>query len=208
MKLLDLLTSLSKRGMAGATIEELRNEFGDDQLDDIRRLAQAALDLNETKKDGKGRGTRYYLLDTIIPQKTNGSKKVCEEDFIEGVIDVTKCTTLEKIKRVLESDHKLQYIYTFEYRKKLENQTYNRELYDFINCGVVDVEVKVANVKGKNIIISKHEKHLNNKLLIFKESDGDWAITKIFYECPERPETQTFSSQMEFEKCLRTLNQK
>jgi len=208
MRLSDLLNSLTKRGKSGASIDDLRNEFGDDHLDDVKRLVQAALDLEEIKKNGKGRGVKYYIVNIEIPQHIITTKKVSEEHLIEGVIDVSKCTTLEKIERIKNSEHKLQSVHTFSYRLKLENQGCGNELSDFINAGVIDVDVKLANVKGKNVIISTKKKHLNNKLLVFKETDGNWAITKIFFECPERPETQTFSSQAEFEKCLKTLSRK
>lgn len=209
MRLSDLLNSLTKRGTIGASVDDLRNEFGDDNLDDIKRLVQAAMDLQEIKKDGKGRGVKYYLIDVVIPEHQNGIvRKISQENLIEGVIDVTGCVTKEKIERILASEHKLQQVHMFGYRRKIENQMYNKELYDHINTGVIDVEIKVANIKNKNTIISKKENFLNNKLVISRNTDGQWEITKIFFECPDRPEIKTFSSYSDFEKCLKTLHQR
>ena len=49
MKLLDLLTSLSKRGMAGATIEELRNEFGERALNEWCHLISYYIDMAQSR---------------------------------------------------------------------------------------------------------------------------------------------------------------
>ena len=84
----------------------------------------------------------------------------------------------------------------------------NKELYDYLNHGAVDTDVRIANVKGKNSIVSIKEKYLNNKIIIGRDNDGQWMITKIDYECPERPSTIKFENYGEFEKCLRTLHLK
>ena len=135
---------------------------------------------------------------------TNGDGK-----FIEGIIDVTDCkTTKEKIDRILESDHLLNEMQLFSYRRKTDDSIHGKELYDYLNHGAVDTDVKIANVKGKNSIVSIKEKYLNNKIIIGRDNDGQWMITKIDYECPERPSTIKFENYGEFEKCLRTLHLK
>jgi hypothetical protein len=208
MRLADLLKSLGKHGTSGASVDDLRNEFGDDNLNDIKRLVNAALDLQEVKKGGKGRGVKYYLINIEIPNHPTGVKKLSEENLLEGVIDISGCTTKEKIERILSSEHKLKEVHTFEYRQKVENQLYKKDLYDHINTGIIDVEIKIANVKGKNIIIGKNKRYLSNKVTISKETDGQWTVVKTFFECPDRPEILKFESYNEFEKCLKTLHLK
>jgi hypothetical protein len=208
MRLADLLKSLGKHGTSGASVDDLRNEFGDDNLNDIKRLVNAALDLQEVKKGGKGRGVKYYLINIEIPNHPTGVKKLSEENLLEGVIDISGCTTKEKIERILSSEHKLKEVHTFEYRQKVENQLYKKDLYDHINTGIIDVEIKIANVKGKNIIIGKNKRYLSNKVTISKETDGQWTVVKTFFECPDRPEILKFELYNEFEKCLKTLHLK
>ena len=90
----------------------------------------------------------------------------------------------------------------------VENQLYKKDLYDHLNNGVIDIEIKIANVKGKNVIISKHKRYLNNKITISKETDGQWTVVKTFFECPDRPEILKFESMEDFQKCLKTLHLK
>jgi hypothetical protein len=214
LRLRDILNVLTRKGNAGATVDDFRNEYGNEEIEDIKRLLQAAQDLNEIKKDGKGRGVRYYLIDVQIPEhkvRVGGVRKISEENFIEGVIDVSGITSVkEKIDKIIESDHKLQEIHRFTYRKKLDKPLYGRELYDYINHSVVDVDVMVGYdiKKKKNAILYSKEKISSNKLIISREPDGRYAIVKIHLECPDRPEIQRFTLISEFEKCLRTIVQK
>lgn len=211
LRLRDILNVLARKGNAGASLDDFRNEFGDEEMEDVKRLVQAAQDLQEIKKDGKSRGVRYYLIDVEIPErkiKVGGIRKVLEENFIEGVIDISGLVTVkEKVDKILESDHKLEGIHQFSYRKKIDQALYGKELYDHINHCVVDVDVFVGydTKKKKNAIIAHKEKVLNNKLIISREQDGQFAIVKIHLECPDRPEIARFSLKSEFEKCLKTI---
>lgn len=214
LRLRDILNVLTRKGNAGATLDDFRNEFGDDEMDDIKRLIQAALDLQEIQKEGKSRGIRYYLIDVQIPEhkvRVGGVRKVSVENFIEGVIDVSGITSVkEKVDKILESDHKLQELHRFSYRRKIDKPLYGKELYDYINHSVVDVDILVGYdvKKKKNAILSCKEKISANKLIICREPDGQYAIIKIHLECPDRPEIQRFTLISEFEKCLRTIVQK
>ena len=214
LRLRDILNVLTRKGNAGATVDDFRNEYGDEEIEEIKRLLQAAQDLNEIKKDGKGRGVRYYLIDVQIPEhkvRVGGVRKVSEENFIEGVIDVSGITSVkEKVDKIIESDHKLQELHRFTYRRKLDKPLYGRELYDYINHSVVDVDIMVGYdiKKKKNAILCSKEKISSNKLIISREPDGRYAIVKIHLECPDRPEIQRFTLISEFEKCLRTIVQK
>jgi hypothetical protein len=214
LRLRDILNVLTRKGNAGATVDDFRNEYGNEEIEDIKRLLQAAQDLNEIKKDGKGRGVRYYLTNVQIPEhkiRVGNVRKVSEENFIEGVIDVSGITSVkEKIDKIIESDYKLQELHRFTYRKKLDKPLYGKELYDHINHSVVDIDVTIGYdiKKKKNAILYSKEKISSNKLIICREPDGQYAIVKIHLECPDRPEIQRFTLMSEFEKCLRTIVQK
>lgn len=214
LRLRDILNVLTRKGNAGASVDDFRNEYGDEEIEEIKRLLQAAQDLNEIKKAGKGRGVRYYLVDVEIPEHTtrvSNVRKVSVENFIEGVIDVSGITSVkEKIDKILESDHKLEGLHRFSYRRKSDKPLYGKELYDYINHSVVDVDILVGYdvKKKKNAILSCKEKISANKLIICREADGQYAIVKIHLECPDRPEIQRFTLISEFEKCLRTIVQK
>lgn len=214
LRLRDILNTLTRKGNAGANIEDFRNEFGDEEMDDIKRLLQAALDLQEIKKEGKSRGVRYYSIDVEVPQIKSsklGTRKASEENFIEGIIDVSNCVTVkEKVEKIEASEHKLNDIHLFSYRKKIEKPLLGRDLYDHINHGIIDVDVTVGYdpKKKKNGILTHKERILNNKLIISREQDGQYVISKIHLECPDRPEILKFSLQSDFEKCLKTLQPK
>lgn len=211
LRLSNILNSLTRRGNAGASVDDFRNEFGDEELDDIKRLVQAALDLTEIKKDGKGRGVRYYIADIEIPQfkkATTGVRKISEDLFLEGVIDLNGCTTVkEKIARIEASEHKLTGLHYFFYREKLHNGLLGRDLLDHVRHSVLDVDVTIAHdaKKKKNVVITTRHKVLSNKLIINREPDGQYTIIKIHLECPDRPEIVRFTLYSEFEKCLKTL---
>lgn len=206
MKLKNILDFLHKKNTAGATLDELKNEFGDENIDDMKRLLQAGIDLCEIKKDGQGRGLRYYNSQFEII-KITGIVRQKHGNFVEE-IDVTNCKTIkEKIIKVLESPFKLTQLHTFSYREKINDKELNRDLYDFIHQGAIDIDLNIAHDlhKHKNYIVSKNTKLINNKISITRINENTWTITKHFYECPDRPEIITFTKYEEFEKCLRSL---
>lgn len=203
MRLNDILTFLNKKGTAGATLDEFKNELGDEDMDTMKRLLNAGMDLGEIKKDGKGRGLKYYGIDFEIVKIIVGPKQ--KHGNLVEEIDVTECKTVrEKILKVLASDYKLKGLHKFSYREKLEDKELNRDLYDFIHKGALDIDVNVA-CKDKNYIVSKPTKLVSNKLVIQRTNLNEWTISKHFFECLDRPEVTTFTKYEEFEKCLRTL---
>lgn len=209
MKLLNILNFLKQKGSAGANLSEFVSEFGDDNVEDIKRLLESGILLKEIKKEGKARGIRYYLFDTEIVRITteNIKQNSTVNSFVEK-IDVSDCkTTKSKIERIIKSDHKLEKLHNFYYRESIEDRLLNRELYDFMHHGTIDFDVSVHfnNDKKRNEIYSKREKVLNNKITLSRSRINTWELTKHHYECPDRPETQTFESWAELEKCLKTL---
>jgi phage anti-repressor protein len=209
LRLKQIISYLQHQGSSGATLDELKSEFHDEEIEDIKRLINAACDLGEVKKDGKGRGIRYYLVDVEIVKITNSDCKrnSTESKFIEN-IDVTDClTTKQKVEKVLSSNEQLVNLHYFEYREKINDTEIGKELYDFMHHGVADVSISVCHslAHKKNIIYSKNERILNNKIIIQRSGKNGWQVIKQNFECPDRPETQEFSSWAELEKCLKTL---
>lgn len=207
MRLREILNYLDICKNSGASFDEFKREFEESNKDDIKRLLDAAIDMGDVKTDGKGRGLRYYSSEyeivKIIPDtpKENANKK-----NIQG-IDLSDCiTSLDKIKKILASDIPLTDIVSFEYKQKLSEKEFGRELYDFLHDGAkyTDVKLRYNKKENKNEIFYKKVKEVGNALTI-KYKEGEWLIIKTDHACPERPETTSYTNYMEFEKCVRTL---
>lgn len=207
-KLSDILNYLGNCKGSGATFDDLKHKFDKEEKEEIKRLLEAGLLLQEIKTDGKGRGLRYYLIDSDIvkilpdaPQKNN------LKNSIEG-IDVSDClTTQDKIKKIQASDIPLAGIVPFEFNQKLfDDKEYGKELYDFIHDGTKYVDVKLHNnpKNKKNEIFYKKVRETGNSVTI-KYKDGEWLIVKTHCACIDRPEVKSYTSYTEFEKCLKTL---
>ena len=108
MRLRNLLDYLDSRTTNGASFDELKNKFDDVESEDIQRLVKSALDLSEIKKDGQGRGVRYYGINfDIVRIKNEAARPLTNEgNKVDGAIDISKCSnTKEKIQTVLASTH-------------------------------------------------------------------------------------------------------
>jgi len=209
VRLRDLLNYIDARNTGGATFDEIKQEFGDVEPDDISRLLSSALDLSEIKKDGKGRGVRYYGINyDIVKIKNDGFvPQVDNAKFIDGHINVSKCATVkEKIRTILASDHKLSKPFKFTYREKISGNENGKELHDFIISGIRDIDVGVHfDFKTqKNVQYCATERCVYNSLWIGC-IDGLWTIKMIFNGMTDRPDIREFDNFVEFEKCLRTL---
>ena len=133
MKLKDVTTFLDKKNTSGATLDELKNELGDEDMDTLHRLLQAGMDWGDIKKDGKGRGLRYYdskyEIVKILPIVARQKHVNRVED-----IDISNCLTVkDRIATVLASSFRLTQLHKFSYRDKLNEPEINRNLYDFIH---------------------------------------------------------------------------
>lgn len=207
MRLRDVLNYLDVCKNSGASFDEFKREFEETDKEDIKRLLDSGIDLGDIKTDGKGRGLRYYsskfevIKITITPAKDNVNKKE-----IQG-IDLSDCiTSQDKIKKILESDVPLTEIVSFQYKQRLFDKEFGRELYDFIHDGAkyIDVKMHYSFKNKKNEIFYKGVRESANSIFI-RYKDGQWVIIKTDHVCPERPETKSFTDYGEFEKCLRTL---
>jgi len=211
MRLFDILSFIEHRGSNGASLDEIKANFSNDndELEEIKRLIQSGLDLNELHKNGKARGVRYYSIKYPIIQICGNelSTKVNDNKFIDGAIDVSKCvSTKEKIKIVLESTHPLSKPISLTYRESLLEKFSNRELRDFCSDGMVDTDVRIIydNLKKKNYIYSQKEKiHYNS--IWFGKIEGTLTIKKMYGGSEHLPEVKEFVNWEEFEKHLRTL---
>ena len=207
MRLRDVLNYLDVCKNSGASFDEFKREFEETDKEDIKRLLDSGVDLGDIKTDGKGRGLRYYSSKFEIVKITiNTPKDNANRKEIQG-IDLSDCiTSQDKIKKITESDIALTEIVTFQYKQRLFDKEFGRELYDFMNDGAKYIDVKLHyNFKNKkNEIFYKGVREVGNALSI-RYKDGQWIIVKTDHACPERPETKCFTDYGEFEKCLRTL---
>lgn len=209
MRLRDLLNYVDTCNTGGATFDEIKQEFGDADPEDISRLLSSALDLNEIKKDGKGRGVRYYGINYDIVKIKNEAMvpHVDTSKFIDGHINVSKCATVkEKIQTILDSEHKLSKPVKFSYRERITGNENGKELHDFILTGVRDIDIGLHYdfKTGKNVVYAKTERTIYNSMWIGC-IDGLWTIKQIFNGLNDRPDIREFQTFVEFEKCLRTL---
>ena len=213
MKLLQLVGFINSFEGYGVTYEYIKNNLKEPyeknvDEEDLKRLISSALDLSYIKKHGQGRGLKYYGLQFEIVDLTKTVKKVDNAKLIDGAIDVSQCATAkEKVKVILESNHPLSQPLVFSYRERLLEKTTNRELRDYINDGINDVDVKVIydNLKKKNYIYSKQNKKKYNQIMIGKNEDGILTVTKIMDGSQSYKEEKTFDDWNSFEKYLRTL---
>lgn len=207
MKLGNIVTFLDRKNISGATLDVLKNEFGDEDMEALKRLLQAGIDLGYIKKDGQGRGLRYYDAKYEIVKITPNIVRQKHENYVED-IDISMCRSVkERIATVLASPFRLTQLHKFSYREKKEERELNRSLYDFLHKGALDIDVNIAyDLKQRaNVIVSEQSKLVNNKLSITRTNENIWTITKHFYDCPDRPEILSFTKYEEFEKCLRSL---
>lgn len=213
MKLLHLVRFINSFKGYGVTYEYIKNNLKEPcekniEEEDLKRLISSALDLNYIKKYGRGRGLKYYDAEFEIVDTTKSVKKVDDTKLVDGVINVSKCATAkEKVKVVLESNHPLSQPLVFSYRERLLDKTTNRELRDFINDGINDVDVKVAynSLKKKNYIYSQQNKKKYNQIMIGKNKDGILTVTRIMDGSQSYKEEKTFDDWISLEKYLRTL---
>lgn len=206
MKIMHLIEFVNSNKGYGVSYDYIKNKFAEEDEEDIKRLISAALDLAYIKKAGKGRGVKYYGIEFDIIAEAPKNENV--NTFIDGAIDVSNClTTKEKIKAVLESTHPLSRPVSFEYRENLLEKTTNRELRDYINDGIADVNVKIIydNIKKKNYIYSQQNKKKYNQIMIGKNKDGILTVTRIMDGSQSYKEEKTFDDWISLEKYLRTL---
>lgn len=207
MRLRDILNYLHTCKNSGASFDDFKRQFEEADKEDIKRLLESAIDLGDVKTDGKGRGLRYYSSEYEIVKITNDTPKENSAKKIIQGIDLSDClTTQDKARKIIESDIALTGIVSLEYKQKLFDKEFNRELYDFIHDGAKYIDIKLHhNPKtGKNEIFYKKVKEVGNALTI-RYKEGEWQIIKTDHACPERPETKSFTDYGEFEKCVRTL---
>jgi hypothetical protein len=213
MRLKDLLNYIDRSTTSGATFDELKNEFNEEDPDEIKRLVNAALDLNEIKRDGKGRGTKYYGINfDIVKIKTEAATISHNNDskFIDGQINVSKCLNVkEKIQVILASDHHLSQPSRLSYRETIEGGENGKELHDFILGGVRDIDIGLHfdRIFGKNVIYSKQVKNIYNSIWI-GNINNTWIIKKIFNGLVDQPDVKEFDNFSDMEKCLKTLTGK
>ena len=212
MKRRDMLNYIISSQGSGVSFGDISRRFEDEETGDIQRLLEALVLDSEVKKDGKGRGTKYYHIDVEIIkiiETTNGVIKIADPSIlIDGIIDVSHCnTTQEKIDAVLQSDKPLNNPCSFEYRKKIfPNQSFS-ELKQFLLGGVEDVCVKIIydNLKRKNIIYSTKSKKNHNSIFITLNNNNEIEMHRLINGSFSNPEKTVFTKYEEFEKCIKTL---
>lgn len=209
MKVYDLVHFIEGKTSSGATLDELKSHFDETDHEDLKRMVNAAVDMDMLKKDGKGRGLRYYGFNYEIVKITNiGSPYVNldNKNLIDGAIDVSDCLTVkDKIRKVLASDHPLSRPITLTYREKLQDKESAR-IINFIRDGYRDVDVKITYepLKKANVIYSKWEKVYNNTIWIGIE-EGQYVIKLQVGGNPNQPEIMKFKEWAEFEKCVKNF---
>lgn len=204
MKYRDLISCIQKAGNGGISIDDLKAHFGEDCKDDISRLIEAGLNLQEIKKEGKGRGTRYYDVNVEIVKITVDGPERCSGNMVGG-IDVSGCQTVkQKIQTILNSQTPLTGMVELGYRESVLEHETGKELIDFIKDGSRFVDIGMMHDKGKNVVYKKSERVRGNKLSIYRK-DNKWILEKTFHDCLERPEITEYSKYEELEKVLRTL---
>ncbi len=209
MRLRDLLNFIDKSTTSGMSFDDIKNEFTDVESEDLKRLLKSALDLNEIKQNGKGRGTKYYGInhEIVIIRSEGVNRPTNDAKKVDGAIDISKCAnTKEKIQTVLSSSHCLSQPIKFSYREKIAFTENGKELHDFILTGVKDIDVGIFYDRKckENAIYTNKEKNTYNSLWI-GNIEGTWTIKKIFNGMANTPEIREFESYNELEKCLRTL---
>ena len=209
MRLRDLTNYLDSVSSSGATFDELKNRFEETDPEDLKRICHAAIDLDEVKTDGKGRGLRYYGINYEIVKITNGDtvRRIDTNKFIDGKIDVSDClNTKEKIQKILASEHPLSGPILLSYRENISDISTNRELKDFIKNGVKDCDVRLYYdpKKKQNIVYSKNERVRHNSLWL-GIVDNKYIVRKHFNDSQDQPEVREFDKYEEFEKLVRTL---
>ena len=209
MHVFELIRFIERFESSGVTFDEIKHNYYDNDPEEIKQLIQSGLDLQELHKSGQGRGTRYYGIKFQIVEirPDGGVIKVDTNKFIDGAIDVSKCVTAkEKIKVILESNHPLSQPITLSYREHLLDKSTNKELRDFVNDGMMDVDTRLIydNLKKKNIIYSQKSKPRYNSIWLGK-IDGKITIKKMYGGSEHLPEVKEFENYSEFEKYIRTL---
>lgn len=209
MKLQNLTNFVKSSKTSGVTFDDIKDNFPESDKEELERLLKAGLDLDFLKKSGRARGTRYYGFEFEVVQINAATivQKVDENKFIDGVIDAGKCASVkEKIELVLKSSHPLSKPVSFAYRERMLDKQTNRELKDFLNDGVIDVEVKLhySFDQKKNVIYSKQIKPAYNGIWIGKR-DGILTVIKKFKDSDYLPEEKKFEKWIDFEKYLKTL---
>lgn len=212
MKRRDMLNYIVSSNGNGVSFSDISRKFENEETGDIQRLLEALMLDNEIKKDGKGRGTRYYYIDAEIVKIFESSTGVVAiadpATLIDGIIDVSHCATVqEKIDAVLQSTEKLQNPCSFEYRKKIIIDQSFGALKKFLLGGVEDVCVKIIydNLKRKNVIYSKKSKKQHNAIFITLNEKDEIELCKLINGSFSSPEKSVFNKYEEFEKCLKTL---
>lgn len=204
------LSYINKCGGNGATHKEIKSFFNTVEETEIDRIIEAAMLLNEVKKNGRGSGVRYYGKDVKIIEIDKTINTLCVDStkrtFIDGVIDVSDCTGKEKIERVLESNHRLSMPISLDYYTDTSVKAIGRELYDFVNTKLTRTEVRIMydSATKKNKIYFKKDIQKTNFVWVGFE-DNQFTVKKYRYASPDNPEVKKFDTVEEMNKCLRTF---
>ena len=138
MRVKQLTEYLKQRGGYGASLTDIQAHF-EAEGDEAKRVIESAINLDEVKKAGKGRGVKYYLAEVdIIETKDTNNNGVVEGNEAASIsgIDLTGCiTTKDKIKRIMNSDKPLTQLIELSYTEDLLDKETGRKLVDFIKGG-------------------------------------------------------------------------
>ena len=210
MRVKQLTEYLKQRGGYGASLTDIQAHF-EAEGDEAKRVIESAINLDEVKKAGKGRGVKYYLAEVdIIETKDTNNNGVVEGNEAASIsgIDLTGCiTTKDKIKRIMNSDKPLTQLIELSYTEDLLDKETGRKLVDFIKGGykLVTVGLMFNNQEKKNVIYKKQERIRANQIQFGRDENGRaFFLKKVDARNPSYPEIEAFDDYEELREYLRS----
>ena len=205
MRYRDVVSYVEDCKTSGASMDDLKARFDGQDTEEINRLLQSAMDNGEIKKDGKGRGTRYYDSRVEIVKIMPTAEPKYDGNYVAN-IDVKGCnTTREKIEKILASDTPLARLVTLGFKESMLEKPTGKDLLDFVKDGSRYKEFGLMhdNSKKKNVIYKKSVRSKGNKVTFYRDDDK-WYLEKWYPDCP-RPDVTEFNKWEDLQKCLSQL---
>ena len=194
MKLSDVINFL-KTQKYGSTMLEIKQAFIMEDPENVQRLVDSGMNLDNITSDGKGRGLRYYAYDMeIIRKPTTGS--IIREETKRGI---------ERVKEILSSETPVPSLTEVIWSEK--GLFDENSIKGFLQNHIEHNTVKIMHdkLKNRNIVYSHQKKKHYNTIKLTRTDEG-FELIKVNGATPTYEDKMTFKNIEELAKFLKRIS--